>query len=85
MNTSEFGECVQEYLRASGYSQKELAEEIGLHPKVLSRKLNNSGKAYLTHLEVHRIVIALARWWAISSKDEVIQLLELAHMRPNYH
>ena len=84
MNTSEFGECVQEYLRASGYSQKELAEEIGLHPKVLSRKLNNSGKAYLTHLEVHRIVITLARWRAISSKDDVIQLLELAHMRPNF-
>jgi len=84
MNTSAFGECVQEYLRASGYSQKELAEEIGLHPKVLSRKLHNSGKAYLTHLEVHRIVITLARWQAISSKDEAIQLLELAHMRPNY-
>ncbi len=84
MNTGAFGECVQEFLRASGYTQKELAEEIGLHPKVLSRKLHNSGKAYFTHLEVHRIVITLARWWAISSKDEAIQLLELAHMRPNY-
>src|SRR5260370_23557409 len=84
MNTSAFGECVQEYVRASGYSQKELAEEIGLHPKVLSRKLNNSGKAYLTHLEVHRIVITLARWRAISSKDDVNQLLDLAHMRTNF-
>ncbi|HWZ20899.1 MAG TPA: NB-ARC domain-containing protein [Ktedonobacteraceae bacterium] len=84
MNTMAFGERVQEYLRASGYSQKELAEEIGLHPKVLSRKLHNSGKAHLTHLNVHRIVIILARWQAISSKDEAIQLLELAHMRPNY-
>ncbi len=45
MNTSAFGDCVQEYVHSSGYSQKELAEEIGLHPKVLSRKLNNSGKA----------------------------------------
>ena len=52
MNTSAFGDCVQEYVRSSGYSQKELAEEIGLHPKVLSRKLNNSGTAYLTHLAV---------------------------------
>src|SRR6266566_10107726 len=84
MNTSAFGDCVQEYVRSSGYSQKELAEEIGLHPKVLSRKLNNSGKAYLTHLEVHRIVITLARWRAISTQDEAIHLLELANMGPNY-
>jgi len=84
MNTSAFGDCVQEYVRSSGYSQKELAEEIGLHPKVLSRKLNNSGKAYLTHLEVQRIVITLARWRAISTQDEAIHLLELANMGPNY-
>ena len=37
MNTSAFSECVQEYLRESGYSQKELADEIGFNPKVLSR------------------------------------------------
>ena len=60
MNTSVFGECVQEYIRVSGFSQKELADEIGLHPKVLSRKLNKSGKAYLTHLEIHRIIINLS-------------------------
>ena len=84
MNTSAFGECVREYLRANGYSQKELADELGLHPKVLSRKLNNSGKAYLTHPEAHRIVITLARWRAISTQDEAIHLVELAHMGSNY-
>ena len=84
MNTSAFSECVQEYIRASGNSQRELADEIGLHPKVLSRKLNNSGKAYLTHLEVRRIVLTLARWRAISTQVEAIHLLELAHMGPNY-
>ena len=80
MNNGAFSDRVQEYVRASGYSQKELADEVGLHPKVLSRKLNNSGNAHLTHLEVQRIVTALARWQAISTQDEAIHLLKLAQM-----
>ncbi|MGZ6364660.1 MAG: ATP-binding protein [Ktedonobacteraceae bacterium] len=84
INTSVFCECVQEYIRVSGFSQKELADEIGLNSKVLSRKLNRSGKAYLTHLEIHRIIKALAHWRAISTQEEAIRLLELAHMGPNY-
>jgi len=84
INTVAFSECVQGYLRDSGYSQKELAEEIGLHPKVLSRKFNNSGNAYLTHQEIRSIVIALARWRVISTQDEVIRLLELAQIGSNY-
>jgi predicted ATPase len=83
METGEFGESVQRYVRASGYSQKQLADALGLHPKVLSRKLNNSGNAHLTHLEVQRIITALARWQAISTQDEAIHLLKLAQMRPN--
>jgi predicted ATPase len=83
METGEFGESVQRYVRASGYSQKELADALGLHPKVLSRKLNNSGNAHLTHLEVQRIITELARWQAISTQDEAIHLLKLAQMRPN--
>jgi predicted ATPase len=84
MSTSAFSECVQEYLRQSGYSQKELAAEIGLNPKVLSRKLNQSGKAHFTHNEIHRIIFTLARWRAIATQDEAIHLLELAQMGPNY-
>ena len=84
INTSVFCECVQEYIRVSGFSQKELADEIGLNSKVLSRKLNRSGKAYLTHLEIHRIIKALAHWRAISTQEEAIHLLELAHIGPNY-
>ena len=61
LNTSAFSECVQEYIRVSGYSQKELAVEIGLNSKVLSRKLKHSGNAYLTHHDIHRIVITLVR------------------------
>lgn len=84
MNTGAFGDCVQEYVRASGYSQKELANEVGLHPKVLSRKLKNSGNAHLTHQDVQRIVTTLARWHVISTQDEAINLLKLAQMEPNY-
>ena len=72
-----FSESVQTYLRTSGYSQKELADALGLHPKVLSRKLHGSGNARLTHLEVRRIITTLARWQAITSQDEALQLLEL--------
>lgn len=83
MHSDDFGQRVQEYVRESGYSQKELADEIGLHPKVLSRKLNNSGNAYLTHLEIQRIITTLASWQAISSRDEAIDLLKLVQMSPN--
>jgi predicted ATPase len=83
LNANSFGDSVQEFVRTSGYSQKELAEAIGLHPKVLSRKLNGSGKAHLTHLEVQRIITTLARWHAITSQDEAFHLLELAQIEPN--
>jgi predicted ATPase len=83
MNVNAFGDSVQKYVRASGYTQNELAGALSLHPKVLSRKLNGSGNAHLTHLEVQRIVTTLARWHAISSQDEALHLLELAHMEPN--
>src|SRR5437588_1095558 len=81
-NMGTFGDSVQTYLRTSGYPQKELADEIGLHPKVLSRKLNSSGKAHLTLLEVKRIIITLARWHALTAQEEALHLLELAEVGP---
>src|SRR5437660_3968209 len=83
MNVDAFSKSIQEYLRASGYSQKELAGELGLHPKVLSRKLNGSGSARLTHLEVQRIITTLARWHVITTQDEALHLLELAQVGSN--
>src|SRR6266700_2109177 len=77
-----FGDSVQTYLRTSGYSQKELADELGLHPKVLSRKLNGSGNAQLTRLEVQRIIITLALWRVITAQEEALHLLELAEVEP---
>jgi predicted ATPase len=82
MNFEEFNHSVQAYLRTSGYSQKELADELSLHPKVLSRKLHGSGNAYLTRMEVRDIVTALACWHAITTQDEALHLLEMAQLEP---
>src|SRR5947209_12488862 len=82
MNVGTFSESIQEYLRASGYSQKELAVALSLHPKVLSRKLNGNGNAHLTDLEVQSIIITLADWHAITTQDEVLHVLELAQVEP---
>ncbi len=75
-------DCVQAFLRSSGYSQKKLAEEVGLHPKVLSRKLNGSGSSHLTHLEARSIIVILTRWHAITTQEEAFHLLELAQAGP---
>jgi len=69
---------LRKHLRAAGYFQKDLADELGLHPKVLSRKLSGNGNAHLTEVEVRRIITTLARWQAITTQNEAIQLLELA-------
>lgn len=83
MPNEAFGTHVQKYLRASGYSQKELADALGLHPKVLSRKFNGSEHAYVTQLEVRRIITTLACWRVITTQDEVLHLLEAAALGPD--
>ncbi len=75
-------DCIQAFLRSSGHSQKELAAVLGLHPKVLSRKLNGSGNSHLTHLEVRVILVELTRWHGITTQDDAFQLLELAQVGP---
>ena len=82
MDVRAFNGRVQEHLRVSGYSQKNLAHELGLNSKVLSRKLRGSENAYLTQMEIKCIIIILARWYVITTQDEVLQLLELAQMQP---
>src|ERR1051326_3600162 len=77
-----FSDRIQTYLRTSGYSQKELAVELGLNPKVLSRKLNGSSNAQLTHLEIQRIIRTLACWHVITTQEQALHLLELAEVNP---
>ncbi len=77
-----FNNHLQELLRNSGYTKKSLAEAIGLHPKVLGRKLTGSSNAYLTHIEIRNIVMMLARWHAITTRREAFQLLKAAQVDP---
>ncbi len=81
-SSATFGEIVQDYLRASGYLQKQLADELGLHPKVLSRKLNGTADAHLTQQEVWLVIKILAGWCAITTREEALHLLKLAQMDP---
>lgn len=73
-----FGDQVQAHLRASGHSQKDLADALGLNHKVLSRKLRGSSNAYMTQIEVGKLIKTLASWRAITTRREAISLLELA-------
>src|ERR1700687_4789883 len=75
-----FSAAIQQHLRASGYKQQELAKALNLHPKVLSRKFHKTGNAHFTHLEIRRLIIILARWQVITTRDNVLQLLELAQV-----
>jgi hypothetical protein len=61
MDVGACGDSVQGLLRANGYTQKNRAHELGLHPKVLSRKLHSSENVYLTRMEVKLIITTLAR------------------------
>ena len=81
MDEYSFAKQVQEYLRGSGYSQQNLANALGLHPGVLSRKLNASTQGHLTKLEVGRIIKILAEWNIITMRDEALQLLKLANLK----
>ncbi len=82
MNIEAFRDCVQGYLRTGGYKQEELAKAIGLHPKVLSRKLNRNANAQLTLRDVRAIVIALADWHVLASREELLALLAAAEIDP---
>jgi predicted ATPase len=80
MNIDALRDSVQGYLRTGGYKQEELAHRIGLHPKVLSRKLNKNANAQLTLREVREIVIALADWHVLTTRDELLALLAAAEI-----
>jgi predicted ATPase len=78
MNVDAFRDNVQKYLRMGGYKQEELAQTIGLHPKVLSRKLNKNANAHLTLREVREIVVTLADWHVLTTRAELLALLAAA-------
>jgi WD40 repeat protein len=75
MQIEKFRASLKHYLRQGGYSQKQLAHELGLHPAQLSNKLNEHNFASLTMSEVKQIVKILAGWRAINTRQEALELL----------
>ncbi|HEX2910044.1 MAG TPA: NB-ARC domain-containing protein [Chloroflexia bacterium] len=75
MSMENFRAKLKRYLRQSGYSQKQLAHELGMHPAQLSNKFNEHNYANLTHYDVKQIVKVLATWKAISTRQEAIDFL----------
>ena len=72
-----FRATVRERRRAVGRTQQQLARSVGLHPDVLSHKLNGRDHSMLTTPEVIGIAIALADWGALVSRADVYELLDL--------
>lgn len=68
--------------RPTGESQKALARALGLHPTILSNKLNGTDNARLTYPEIKRLLLILAEWGAFSERNQVNELLELAGLSP---
>lgn len=77
MSLDIFRKKLREYCHLAGRSQQQLAEEVGLHLTTLSRKLNQSGTARLSNLEVKQIIKVLAEWGGINTQSEAVELLEL--------
>ena len=72
-----FREALRERLRATGFTQQQLARAIGLHPHVLSHKLHERDASTLTTPEVVSIVVTLAGWGGVGSKADALALLAL--------
>jgi predicted ATPase/transcriptional regulator with XRE-family HTH domain len=83
MDLEVFKSKIHYYRSLAGISQKKLAQELGLSPGVLSNKLNGTNKASLNIPEIKRIIEHLVEWGSISSQEELIELLELANLRPS--
>ena len=81
MNLDLFRSKLRDYRRQTGYSQQDLAAEVGLHHTVLSAKLNNSNDAKLTNPEIKKIIQVLASWEAISTRQQALELLELTGLK----
>ena len=80
-NLTLFRKKVSDACRQMGRLQKQLASELGIDPKVLSRKLHGAKQAFLTNEQVKQVIKTLASWDAISTQVEAIELLTLMGLR----
>jgi predicted ATPase len=83
INRGAFREYLRKCLRASGRFQQQLAEEMYLEPRVLSRKLRGTSDSRLFDEDVKQIIHILAEWRAINTRAEACHLLELAQLKPD--
>jgi predicted ATPase len=77
-----FRTAVRTACRGAGRTQQQLARAIGLHPHVLSHKLNGKDAA-LTSRDAVAIAGTLAEWGAFTSRSQVIELLGLLELPPH--
>jgi predicted ATPase len=82
-NVGAFREYLRKCLRTAGHFQHEVAEEMNIDPKVLSRKLHGTNDSRLFDEEVTKIIRILATWRAINTRAEACHLLELAQLKPD--
>ncbi len=73
-----FREAVRAQRRGVGRTQAALARVIGLHPDVLSHRLNGHGGVALTPDDVARIVTTLVECGALTTRRGARVLLDLA-------
>jgi hypothetical protein len=78
-----FRHAIGEHRRAVGRTQQQLARAKGLHPHVLSRKLNGHRGAILTAADGTGIVTTLAAWGALVRRADAYALLELMALPPH--
>src|SRR5215211_1845871 len=83
MSLDAFRARVQEYRRALGLSQKQIARELGLNATVLRHKLHETDGMRMNQIEVKAIINVLANWKAISRRSEAIELLDLMNLLPS--
>src|SRR5712691_2909880 len=83
INLEAFKAFLRKCLHAAGRQQYQLAEEMHIDFRVLSRKLNGTNDSRLFDKEVTRIILILARWRAINTRSEAFHLLELAQLQPD--
>jgi Cdc6-like AAA superfamily ATPase len=83
MSLEAFRDKIQKYLRQAGYQQQNLADHLGFSAGILSRKLHQTDGKFVTDAEVRAIVKILSEWQAISTKEQAIELLELANLGPS--
>ena len=82
-NLGAFKAYLRNRLHEAERQQYQLADEMHIDAKVLSRKLNGTNNARLFDHEVTQIILILAEWRAINTREEVLQLLELAQLKPD--